>query len=371
MPTSKAASRADHDSKAPGVQHVPRGHLCPADIFDGSSPERHPRGGPQHREASVRLRLPDGGQLPHRARLPRGCQERRIQGALESAAQLRARLYSSRQGGADAELRHPYSILGMDLRTEPIVFTVPAIDKQRYFSIQLVDAYTFNFDYIGSRATGNGGGKYLVAGPGWKGETPKGVAKVIHAETELVLALYRTQLFNAADIDNVKKVQAGYKVQVTRRRGRSTAEKNPLRSPAGREARREPGSGRLIRERRHRAQSVSATPRGCTPLAHGETVRHCATSGRHSVLAAQCGCAPQSLWGRRMVMPYGRHSVLAAQRGCAPWSLWESRRWAVGTDVVRCSPRSAAALLRVLESMGRGRSFRAGARAGFPRRLPP
>lgn len=107
----------------------------------------------------------------------------------------------------------PYSFLGMDLRAEPIVLTVPAIEKERYFSIQLIDAYTFNFDYIGSRATGNGGGSYLIAGPGWKGKTPKGVKKVIRAETELVLAPYRTQLFNPADLDNVKKVQAGYKVQ--------------------------------------------------------------------------------------------------------------------------------------------------------------
>jgi hypothetical protein len=107
----------------------------------------------------------------------------------------------------------PYSFLGMDLRTEPIVLTVPAIEKERYFSIQLIDAYTFNFDYIGSRATGSEGGRFLVAGPGWKGETPNGVKKVIRAETELALAAYRTQLFNPADIDNVEKVQAGYKAE--------------------------------------------------------------------------------------------------------------------------------------------------------------
>jgi hypothetical protein len=78
----------------------------------------------------------------------------------------------------------PYSWLGMDLRSEPIVLTVPPIEKERYFSVQLIDAYTFNFAYIGSRATGNGGGSFLVAGPGWKGETPKGVKKVIRSETE-------------------------------------------------------------------------------------------------------------------------------------------------------------------------------------------
>src|SRR5437773_1856863 len=72
----------------------------------------------------------------------------------------------------------PYSFVGMDLRAEPIVLTVPQIEKERYFSIQLIDAYTFNFDYIGSRATGNDGGSYMIAGPNWKSETLKGVKKV-------------------------------------------------------------------------------------------------------------------------------------------------------------------------------------------------
>ena len=107
----------------------------------------------------------------------------------------------------------PYSFVGMDLRAEPMVLTVPPVERERYFSVQLIDAYTFNFDYIGSRTTGNNGGSYLVAGPNWKGETPKGVKKVFRSETEFVFAVYRTQLFNPGDLDNVTKVQAGYKAQ--------------------------------------------------------------------------------------------------------------------------------------------------------------
>src|SRR6266403_6254187 len=107
----------------------------------------------------------------------------------------------------------PYSFVGMDLRSEPIVLTVPTIEKERYYSVQFIEAYTFNFDYIGSRATGNEGGSYMIAGPNWKGETPKGVKKVFPSETQFVFAVYRTQLFNPGDIDNVKKVQAGYKAQ--------------------------------------------------------------------------------------------------------------------------------------------------------------
>lgn len=107
----------------------------------------------------------------------------------------------------------PYSMLGLDLRSEPIILTVPPIEKERYFSIQFIDEYTFNFDYVGTRTSGNDGGSFLVAGPHWKDEMPKGVERVIRSETELVLAWYRTQLFNPGDLDNVKKVQAGYQVQ--------------------------------------------------------------------------------------------------------------------------------------------------------------
>lgn len=107
----------------------------------------------------------------------------------------------------------PYSSLTMDLRAEPLVLTVPAVDTGRYFSIQLIDLYTHNFAYIGTRATGNDGGNFLIAGPNWKGEKPQGIKEVIRTETELAKATYRTQLFNAGDIEKVKKIQAGYRVQ--------------------------------------------------------------------------------------------------------------------------------------------------------------
>jgi hypothetical protein len=107
----------------------------------------------------------------------------------------------------------PYSMLGLDLRSEPVVLTLPVIDSNRYFSVQLVDMYTYNFDYMGSRTTGNNGGNFLIAGPGWKGETPAGITKVFHCETKFALAIFRTQLFGPEDMPNVIKVQDGYKLQ--------------------------------------------------------------------------------------------------------------------------------------------------------------
>jgi hypothetical protein len=107
----------------------------------------------------------------------------------------------------------PYSILWADLRAEPLVVTVPAVSSKRYYSVQLIDGNTYNYGYIGSRATGSGPGNYLIAGPDWKGAAPPGIKKVFTATTPFALSLIRTQLFSPADLPNVEKVQAGYKVQ--------------------------------------------------------------------------------------------------------------------------------------------------------------
>lgn len=107
----------------------------------------------------------------------------------------------------------PYSWCGLDLRAEPIVLTVPEIEENRYYSIQLIDAYTFNFAYLGSRTTGNKASKFLIAGPNWNGEVPAGINKVIKSETELITALYRTQLYNPSDLEKVKKIQDAYKME--------------------------------------------------------------------------------------------------------------------------------------------------------------
>jgi len=107
----------------------------------------------------------------------------------------------------------PYSLLSMDLRAEPLVISVPEIEPNRYYSVQLADASTYNYGYIGSRATGNGAGAFLVAGPDWTGDMPKGVKKIFRAGSQFSLAIFRTQLFDPEDMPNVVKVQEGYKVQ--------------------------------------------------------------------------------------------------------------------------------------------------------------
>jgi hypothetical protein len=107
----------------------------------------------------------------------------------------------------------PYSMVWLDLRAEPMVISVPAVPEQRYYSVQLIDGNTYNYGYIGTRATGPDAGDYLVVGPDWKGEKPAGIKDVFTSTTPFSLAIFRTQLFNADDMPNVVKVQAGYKAQ--------------------------------------------------------------------------------------------------------------------------------------------------------------
>jgi hypothetical protein len=107
----------------------------------------------------------------------------------------------------------PYSVAWLDLRAEPMVITVPAVDPQRYYSVQLVDGNTYNYGYIGSRATGSEAGDYLVVGPDWQGEKPDGIKALFRSTTPYSMALFRTQLFTPADMPEVEKVQAGYQAR--------------------------------------------------------------------------------------------------------------------------------------------------------------
>lgn len=106
----------------------------------------------------------------------------------------------------------PYSLLWMDLRAEPVVLCVPKIDKKRYYSAMFQDLSTNLLPYMGTRTTGSDGSCSMVAGPTFNGNPPKEVDQTIQSESEFVISVIRTQLFNDDDLENVKKVQKGYSV---------------------------------------------------------------------------------------------------------------------------------------------------------------
>jgi hypothetical protein len=107
----------------------------------------------------------------------------------------------------------PYCMTWVDMRAEPVVFTIPEIEKERFYEVQIVDLYTHNAAYISTVATGNVPGKYLLTGPDWRGDVPDGITKVISFDTQFLFSIHRTQLFNSDDIETVKKIQEAYRVE--------------------------------------------------------------------------------------------------------------------------------------------------------------
>ena len=114
-----------------------------------------------------------------------------IQSAVKRTAQRNPALHARRQDHRLPELGHV--VHGRRIRpADRAVCDYPAaIEKDRYYTVQLIDLYTFNFGYLGSRTTGNGGGRFLIAGPDWKGTKPKGVEKIVQSETEIVFGVHQ------------------------------------------------------------------------------------------------------------------------------------------------------------------------------------
>jgi hypothetical protein len=107
----------------------------------------------------------------------------------------------------------PYCMFWMDLRAEPLVLSVPEMEPERFYHFQLIDLYTHNFAYVGTLTTGNGAGKYLLAGPNWQGEKPAGIDAVLQSETDFIFNVTRTQLFRPEDLERVIEIQTSYGLQ--------------------------------------------------------------------------------------------------------------------------------------------------------------
>jgi hypothetical protein len=94
-----------------------------------------------------------------------------------------------------------YSMGSLDLSVGPLRLEVPATSG-RYHVLQFVDAWTNNFAYIGTRATGNEGGSYVIVPPGWNGDVPRDTT-VIEAPTMIVSIVGRFACDGTDDIPNV------------------------------------------------------------------------------------------------------------------------------------------------------------------------
>ena len=107
----------------------------------------------------------------------------------------------------------PYSYAWVDTRAEPWVLTLPKIEKDRFYTSQWDDLWSFVIGNAGSVDDGNDGGNFLLAAPTWKGKLPEGIKKVIQGDSAFLGSLTRTQLIEPRDLPNVKRIQQEYKLQ--------------------------------------------------------------------------------------------------------------------------------------------------------------
>jgi hypothetical protein len=94
-----------------------------------------------------------------------------------------------------------YSVAVLDLRSEPMVLTVPDV-TDRYWTYQFLDAWTDSFFYVGTRATAGKGGTFVITPPGWSGTVPAGAQRVA-SPTPQAFLLGRYLYRDATDVANV------------------------------------------------------------------------------------------------------------------------------------------------------------------------
>lgn len=98
-----------------------------------------------------------------------------------------------------------YSSAVIDLSLGPVTLQVPAFGP-RYHSLAFMDAYTNNFAYIGTRATGGEGGAYVIVGPGRTAE-PSAGTRVLRAPGNHISILARILVEDASDYAEVHRLQ--------------------------------------------------------------------------------------------------------------------------------------------------------------------
>jgi hypothetical protein len=91
-------------------------------------------------------------------------------------------------------------------RQGPVVVTVPPI-ADRYFSVAMLDAWFDNFHVIGTRSGDTAGAHVLLTPPGWHGEAPDGITRVVEAPTASVCMIQRIYTRDASEYAHLHGLQ--------------------------------------------------------------------------------------------------------------------------------------------------------------------
>ncbi|MBR1003629.1 hypothetical protein ABIF65_007937 [Bradyrhizobium japonicum] len=99
-----------------------------------------------------------------------------------------------------------WSFAILDLDKEPMIASHPDT-KGRYIVLQLMNMWTDDFASIGSRTTGSGAGKFLIAGPKWNGTAPADVKDVYRCPTRFAWLLVQMSAAGPQDFPEIHALQ--------------------------------------------------------------------------------------------------------------------------------------------------------------------
>ena len=103
-----------------------------------------------------------------------------------------------------------YSFADLDLSSEPMVISIPEMGD-RFWIMQLIDAWNNVPHAPGSRTVGSHGGNFAIVGPVWQEALPAGVTE-LRVPTNLILVGGRTYTGGVDDYAAVHALQDQYKL---------------------------------------------------------------------------------------------------------------------------------------------------------------
>jgi hypothetical protein len=113
-----------------------------------------------------------------------------------------------------------YSAAFLDLRSEPIVLSVPDT-AGRYYLMPMLDMWTDVFASPGWRTTGTKAGNFVIVAKGWRPDLVQNLveryklpkdAQIIEAPTPIVWIIGRTKTDGPSDYAAVHRIQDGYRL---------------------------------------------------------------------------------------------------------------------------------------------------------------
>ena len=124
-----------------------------------------------------------------------------------------------------------YSLAQLDLRAEPIVLSVPPMEGNRWWLMQVIDAWNDVPAAPGSRTQGNKGGNFALVGPNFKGALPADLTE-LRVDTSLAALGGRTYTADEKDYAAVNSIQDQYKlIPLSQWRGAGTKYTPPASVP--------------------------------------------------------------------------------------------------------------------------------------------